>query len=114
MPEKPPAPDGLPKYIAEGIPKQHSADLRNLQDWIDELIEYRQGIEPEEISAGPNETIEKTEPSSKGTIVYKKVTCGSKGCHCEDGELHGPYKYRVTWVNGKQKWKSLGPVGDTG
>jgi hypothetical protein len=39
--DQPSPPDSLPKYIADGIPKQDTETLRNLQTWIDELLEYR-------------------------------------------------------------------------
>lgn len=34
-------------------------------------------------------------------IIYKK--CGSKTCHCKDGQKHGPYSAIVRKVNGKSK-----------
>ncbi|ERH03544.1 MAG: hypothetical protein J07HR59_00660 [Halorubrum sp. J07HR59] len=37
MPSQPPAPDSLPQYLVEGVPKQDETDLRALQDWIDDL-----------------------------------------------------------------------------
>jgi hypothetical protein len=34
-------------------------------------------------------------------IIYKK--CGSKTCHCKDGQKHGPYIAIVRKVEGKSK-----------
>lgn len=42
MSHRPDAPDGLPKYLREGIPKQSNENLRAVQEWIDELLEYQQ------------------------------------------------------------------------
>lgn len=46
-------------------------------------------------------------------IRYRK--CGKKNCKCNSGrqeDLHGPYKYRVTWDPKLKKriWEYLGPT----
>lgn len=91
----PRAPESLPKYLAEGLPKQDVSTLEDAQAYIEELIEHKQRpLEPDEL-ANENEEIVDTEDSDqKGTIVIKKVTCGDSTCHCYDGEKHGPYRYR--------------------
>jgi len=66
MPTRPPAPEGLPQYLAEGVPKQDDTDLRALQDWIDDLLKYRQDVAAEDIDAGEGESIEAVEESSGG------------------------------------------------
>jgi len=38
MPTRPLAPETLPQYLADGVPKQDDTDLRALQDWIDDLL----------------------------------------------------------------------------
>ena len=58
---RPPAPEGLPQYLAEGVPKQDDTDVRALQDWIDDLLEYRQDVAAEDIDAGEGESIEAVE-----------------------------------------------------
>jgi hypothetical protein len=110
MPTKPPAPDGLPKSLHEGIPKQGNEELRAVQKWIDELIEYRQDVSPSEIEAGDGESINTVEETSSGTVVIRKNTCGSEGCKCQNGELHGPYKYVVTRNGDSLNWEYKGPV----
>jgi hypothetical protein len=110
MPAKPPAPDGLPKYLADGVPKQDDADLRALQDWIDELLDYRQDVTAEDINAGEGESIAAVEESSQGTVVIKKVSCGKDNCKCQRGELHGPYKYIVRRQGDSLEWDYKGPV----
>ena len=76
MTEPPNPPETLPQYIIDGVPKQDTESLHNLQAWIDEILEYRHEISPDEIEADPNESIEAVEDSNKGTVVIKKVTCG--------------------------------------
>jgi hypothetical protein len=112
MPTRPPAPDSLPKYLAEGVPKQGDADLRALQDWLDDLLEYRHDIASEDIDAGEDESIEAIEESSDGTVVIKKVSCGKDNCKCQSGDLHGPYKYTVRRQGGSLNWEYHGPVGE--
>lgn len=106
MPSQPPAPDALPKYITEGVPKQDNQSLRDLQEWIDELLDYRE----EQLAATieSDETIESVEHTGKGTIIEKYQLCGKGNCKCADGDLHGPYKHRITYVNGETKWEYLG------
>lgn len=110
MPTRPSAPDSLPQYLAEGIPKQDDADLCALQDWLDELLEYRQDVAAEEIDAAVGESIEAVEESSGGTVVIKKVSCGKDNCKCQRGELHGPYKYVVRRQGDSLEWDYEGPV----
>ena len=56
--EQPPPPERLPKYLAEGVPKQDNSTLRDLQAWIDELIEYRSDISANEIEVAEEERLE--------------------------------------------------------
>lgn len=90
---QPSAPPSLPKYMAEGLPKQDDETLRDIQKFIDELLEARRKeITTEELP----DTAEPVDDgnSGKGTLVKEKVKCGDKTCHCADGDLHGPYLYR--------------------
>ncbi len=113
MPTRPPAPDSLPKYLVEGVPKQDDVDLRALQQWIDELLEYRQEVAPEDIDVGDGESLETVEESSEGAVVIKKVSCGKETCKCQRGQLHGPYKYIVRRRGDGLDWEYRGPVTDT-
>jgi len=110
MPTRPPAPEGLPQYLAKGVPKQDDADLHALQDWIDDLLKYRQDVATEDIDAGGDESIEAVEESSEGTVVIKKVSCGKDNCKCQSGELHGPYKYIVRRQGDSLSWEYKGAV----
>jgi len=112
MPTRPSAPDALPQYLAEGVPKQDNADLRVLQNWIDDLLKYRRDVAAEDIDAGKSESIKAVEESSRGTVVIKKVSCGKNNCKCQSGELHGPYKYIVHRQGDSLDWDYKGPVSE--
>lgn len=112
MPTQPTPPAELPNYLIEGIPKQDDESLRALQAWIDELLDYRQGVAPDEIEADVDESIEAVEEASGGTVVKKKVSCGKDNCKCKGGELHGPYKYVVRRQGDSLEWEYKGPVSE--
>ena len=110
MTPQPSPPDGLPQYLAEGVPKQDDDALRALQGWIEELLSYRQDVAAEDIDADDGESIQAVEESSDGTVVIKKVSCGKDNCKCQRGELHGPYKYVVRRKGDRLEWDYKGPV----
>jgi hypothetical protein len=104
---EPRPPSSVPKYLAEGIPKQDNPTLREIQSWIDELLEARK-LEPEEIEVDEGEEVVDVENHGDGCIVTKMVNCGKDSCGKCPGEGHGPYSYRVTSQDGNQKWEYLG------
>lgn len=110
MSPQPTPPDGLPKYLAKGVPKQDDETLRALQTWIDDLLTYRQDVAADEIKVDADEEIETVEETSSGTVVIKKVDCGKENCKCQRGELHGPYKYVVRRKGETLDWEYKGPV----
>lgn len=112
MDTRPSPPNGLPKYLTEGVPKQDGDTLRALQEWIDELLEYREDVAVDEIEADNGEEIQDVQESSGGTVVIKKVSCGKENCKCQRGELHGPYKYVVRRKGDGLEWDYRGPVSD--
>lgn len=85
-------PDSLPKYLAEGLPKQDRGTLQDARTYIDTLLDERdRSIEDDEL---PDEsTVVERDPEGGGTIVTERVKCGAD-CTCNDGEGHGPYRYR--------------------
>lgn len=101
---QPEAPDSLPKYLSEGIPKQDVETLLETAEYVDELIEWM--TEPVEVEADDGEEVVEVEESSKGSIVIKKVPCG-KDC---GGCPHGPYKYRVYRQGDDVVWDYKGRV----
>lgn len=88
---QPIAPESLPNYLADGLPKQSNKTLRDVIAYAEELIEYND--RPVEIPDNA-EPVEDADSGGKGTLVKEKVKCGTDSCHCNDGELHGPYLYR--------------------
>lgn len=98
--EPPSPPDSLPKYIAEGLPKQDNDTLRDIQGFIDELLEYRDKS-VEEVDISESAEIVDEDSSGQGTLVKETVTCGDDTCHCMKGrDEHGPYIYRYYYENG--------------
>jgi len=99
-------PESLPKYLAEGVPKQDIETLESLHKWVDEILEYRhQEIREDEL---PDEA-ELVREDDKGTIVEEKVKCGDESCACmSGGEKHGPYRYRYYYERGELKSEYLG------
>lgn len=106
----PSAPDSLPKYMVEGVPKQSDETLRDLQNWIDQILDYRANISEEDIEADEGEQIEDVKKTSSGTVVIKRVSCGKDSCSNCPNPGHGPYKYIVKRQDGKLNWDYKGPV----
>ena len=94
--ETPPsAPPSLPKYLAEGLPKQDVEALLDAREFIDELIEWKQRPVEEDDLPDSAEPVDGESDERTGTVVMEKVTCGDESCKCmTDDEKHGPYKYR--------------------
>ena len=93
------APETLPKYLAEGIPKQDDATLRETREFIDELLADRERRREQPVPEDElPEDAEVVENSLKGTVYKELRTCGDENCQCMNGgEKHGPYKYRAYW-----------------
>ena len=92
--DNPDPPESLPAYITDGVPKQDTESLRELQDWIDQLIQYRNNLSGDEIGADADqdEKRERINNSGDTTTVIKKVPRGKDACsNCP----HGPYRYEV-------------------
>jgi hypothetical protein len=108
--ETPDVPDDVPKYVADGLERQDSETLREIQDYVAELIEWQQReVEPEEV-ADDDEEIVGVEEHERGTVVSKMVPCG-KDC---EGCPHGPYEYLAYRDGGTVKTEYLGPVEGDG
>ena len=89
------APPSLPKYLAEGLPKQNVETLSNAREFIDELIEWKQRPVKNDDLPEAAEPVDDESDGREGTVVMEKVTCGDETCKCmTEGEKHGPYKYR--------------------
>ena len=94
--ETPPtAPPSLPKYLAEGLPKQNVAALSDAREYLDELTEWKQRpVESDDLPQAAKPVSDESD-GREGTVVMENVTYGDENCKCmTDGEKHGPYKYR--------------------
>jgi len=99
--QEPPA--SLPKYLAEGLPKQDVSTLRDVREYVDALIEeHQQPLKAEELPDTAEPVARGSDAS--GTVVKEKVKCGDTTCKCASGDLadmHGPYLYRYYRKNGE-------------
>jgi len=110
--KEPKAPDSLPKYLAEGIPKQSDSTLEDLEQYVAELREYRDMEVTNDDLPEDAEQVEDDEMGSDGTLVKEKVTCGDESCGCMDGgDKHGPYLYRYYYENGSLTSEYVGRAG---
>lgn len=114
--QEPTAPQSLPKYLAEGIPKQDDETLEDIREYVTDLLEYRdQAVASEDLPDDANpveDTPDDSTESQDGTIVEQTVTCGDESCHCADGEPHGPYLYRYYYADGTLNSEYLGKPQD--
>lgn len=93
--EEPEPSEALPKYIREGLPKQSNANLRDIAAYCEEMLRHRNRPVEEDIPDDAEVIEGEEQGGGKGTVVKEKVKCGDESCHCmNDGEKHGPYKYR--------------------
>lgn len=95
----PTAPQTLPQYIANGLPKQDDETLRDTREYIDQLLGSREQRREEPVTENelPDdaEVVEEGSGSS-GTVYLEYRTCGDETCKCMTvGDKHGPYKYRA-------------------
>jgi len=84
----------LPKYLAEGLPKQDVSTLEATREFVDELIAEKE--RPVETADLPDDA-EVVDDGVDGYVVEELVKCGKDGCRCASGaesDMHGPYAYR--------------------
>lgn len=110
-PDPPDAPDSLPNYLAEGLPKQDTDVLEDVAKYVDDLLAYRTApITDAELSDTAEPADE--DSSEKGVVVKEKVQCGDESCHCMNGnDAHGPYLYRYYREGGQLKSEYKGKPG---
>ena len=112
--KEPSPPSSLPKYLAEGLPKQDTETLHEIQSYVGSLIKHRD--QPPNTDELPEtaEPVDEPDGSGNGTVVKEKVTCGDDSCKCASGEpqdMHGPYLYRYYRENGTMKSEYVGKPG---
>ncbi|PHQ46693.1 hypothetical protein DJ68_06005 [Halorubrum sp. C3] len=112
--EQPSPPTSLPKYLAEGLPKQDTETLQEVQNYIEALIEYRdQSVDTDELPEA-SEPVDEPDNTENGTVFKEKVTCSDDSCKCASGDrqdMHGPYLYRYYRENGTMKSEYIGKPG---
>jgi hypothetical protein len=91
---EPTPPDSLPKYLAEGLPKQDIETLEDAEEFIQALIEYKDRELPKSELPDTGEVVEFDEGETPGWIVKQTRKCGDRSCKCYSGEEHGPYYYK--------------------
>lgn len=109
------APPSLPKYLAEGLPKQDDETLREAREYIDELLAAREQRRQEPVTKDelPDEA-QLLENESDGAVYLEHRTCGDESCSCmSGGEKHGPYKYRAYRDGDTVRRDYLGKATDT-
>jgi len=99
--DAPDAPESLPNYLADGLPKQDDDSLRDVREYVDELLTYRSQAVPNDELPDDAEPADDSDDIGRGTVVKERVTCGDESCECMvGGDKHGPYLYRYFYENG--------------
>lgn len=101
----PNAPESLPQYIADGLPKQDDDTLRDVIAFAHEILDQRVLAEPE---IPDNAEVIEEDTDKGGSIVTEMVVCGKESCKCANGEKHGPYKYHYWSENGTTQKEYVG------
>lgn len=111
----PSVPPSLPKYLAEGLPKQDDEVLREVREYIDELLAAREQRRDEPVTEDElPESAELLENESSSTVYLEYRTCGDESCSCmRGGERHGPYKYRAYRDGETVRREYLGKAAET-
>ncbi len=128
---EPSAPESLPKYLAEGLPKQDDATLADVREYVEALLAHRdRAVDPEELpdDAEPFEGDEvpagvdpeliasyrEAHPDrTGGHFALERVRCGADCTH-NDGRGHGPYVYHYHYADGRLQSEYVGkPRGES-
>ena len=93
--------------IKQLIRKLSLAQLRKLDEWLDELIrKVEENAHAEQQSSGDQVVEERT--LKNVTYRLEGVRCGKDNCRCSIGKPHGPYWYSYARVNGKVRSRYVG------
>jgi uncharacterized protein YgiM (DUF1202 family) len=93
--------------IKQTVGRLSLTQLRRLDGWLHEVI---QKAEESTQAAQPQARKQIVEERTVENQTYRleMVRCGKEKCKCSRGELHGPYWYSYTRVNGKVKSQYVG------
>lgn len=82
--------------------------LKLLDEWLQGLIRKAESEKGDaEQSSSSGRVVEERAVASK-TYRLQGVCCGKENCKCARGELHGPYWYSYSRVEGKVKSRYVG------
>ena len=111
----PTAPSSLPKYLADGLPKQDDEALRDVQEYIEDLLAAREQRRQEPVTEDElPASVELLENESSSAVYLEYRTCGDESCSCmSGGKKHGPYKYRACRDGDTVRREYLGKATDT-
>ncbi|WP_227380225.1 hypothetical protein [Haladaptatus halobius] len=105
---EPHPPERLPKYLADGLPKQSTETLEDTLVYLEQLIEWRnRPLEADDLPDSVEPVDDEESSGGKGTLVKERVKCGAD-CTCNDGNGHGPYLYRYFREKGTMKSEYVG------
>jgi hypothetical protein len=71
--DAPDAPESLPNYLADGLPKQDDDPLRDVQEYVDELLAYRSQAVPADEFSDNAESADDSDDAGRGTVVKERV-----------------------------------------
>ena len=81
MSNGPEPPDSLPKYFSEGTLEQNDETLRELQSWIDELLEYRDRPLEEDVVVDSGEQLRQLRPLRE--LISLHYVRANERCRCD-------------------------------
>lgn len=81
--------------------------LRNLNEWLHELIRKAEEVDRVEKLPSRKQTAAEQTLENK-TYRLESIRCGKEICKCAHGKLHGPYWYSYTRVKGKVTSQYIG------
>jgi hypothetical protein len=81
--------------------------LRKLEEWMHEFIRKLEEKALTERQPSGQQIVEE-QTHKKTTYRLEGIRCGKENCKCAVGNLHGPYWYSYSRVDGKVKSQYVG------
>lgn len=109
-------PDDVPPFLEDALRRfsDDKAALRGIRDFAAALLDEAVAPSAEEVRATNTDgKVVSVTDGDGGTLVKKKVTCGTETCRCasgEPGDMHGPYAYLVSRDGDGVEWEYVGKV----
>jgi len=108
--EQPSPPTRSRSISPEGLPKQDTETLYEIQSYVESLIEYRdQSVDADELPEAA-EPVDEPDSGDNGTVVKESHLWRRQlQVRQEDpADIHGPYLYRYYRENGTMKSEYIG------